>query len=534
MASANEGVELEKIERDESSKTPAGTKEHLFRKKKESEKMVRLKKKIGIMVLVAFFAIVLGGTAGFLWPSFFMDILKKELILSPTSTSFKMWQQTPVPMHLKIYMYNWTNYDQVAEYPRIKPNFVQMGPYVFREVDTKVNKKWNDNGTVTFQQRRVWHFLPELSNGALTDKVTNLNPVAATVAYTFRNSGSFKRTLIDKVLKRMEQIAITKTVNELLFTGYDDLLLKLAVEFKLTDLPYEKFAFFYARNGSDSYDGTFNMLTGSKNIYDLGMLKEWKFSDTSKYYSKSCGEIKGTNGDLWPPLNNNKTVSVFSPDVCTTLSLKAAGTGEWMGLTGSKFVSDEDMFDNGTNVEANKCRCEGVECQPSGTLNVSSCKYGAPAFVSLPHFYLADESYRQNITGMKPNKEDHEFLLILEPSSGIPMQVRASLQINFLVQQEKKLPYFKDLPGMYVPMLWFTQEVNLTAEYAKQVKLLILLPPLGSGITFGIAAIGVLLVIIAIFLFVRQKLEDGETELLVPKDNVNGNKDTVVINSTDE
>lgn len=98
-----------------------------------------------------------------------------------------------------------------------------------------------------------------------------------------------------------------------------------------------------------------------------------------------------------------------------TLSLKAAGTGEWLGLTGSKFVSDEDMFDNGTNVEANKCRCEGVECQPSGTLNVSLCKYGAPAFVSLPHFYLADESYRQNITGMKPNKEDHQFELILEP-----------------------------------------------------------------------------------------------------------------------
>lgn len=72
------------------------------------------------------------------------------------------------------------------------------------------------------------------------------------------------------------------------------------------------------------------------------------------------------------------------------------------------------MFDNGTNVEANKCRCEGVECQPSGTLNVSSCKYGAPAFVSLPHFYLADESYRQNITGMKLNKEDHQFSLILE------------------------------------------------------------------------------------------------------------------------
>lgn len=94
--------------------------------------------------------------------------------------------------------------------------------------------------------------------------------------------------------------------------------------------------------------------------------------------------------------------------------------------------------------------------------------------------------------------------------------------------------YFKDLPGMYVPMIWFTQEVNLTSEYAKQVKLLILLPPLGSGITFGIAAIGVLLVIIAVFLFVRQKLEDDQNVRLLPKENENRNKDTEVINGTEE
>lgn len=94
--------------------------------------------------------------------------------------------------------------------------------------------------------------------------------------------------------------------------------------------------------------------------------------------------------------------------------------------------------------------------------------------------------------------------------------------------------YFEDLPGMYVPMLWFTQEVNLTSDYAKQVKLLVLLPPLGSGITFGIAAMGVLLIVVAIFLFVRQKLEDDKNERLVPKENENRNKDTEVINSTDE
>jgi scavenger receptor class B protein 1 len=86
-----------------------------------------------------------------------------------------------------------------------------------------------------------------------------------------------------------------------------------------------------------------------------------------------------------------------------------------LGITGTRFISDEDTFDNGTKVKSMKCYCEGVDCQPSGALNISLCKFGAPAFISLPHFYLADESYLYNISGMNPNKKDHEFILVIQP-----------------------------------------------------------------------------------------------------------------------
>lgn len=49
----------------------------------------------------------------------------------------------------------------------------------FRETDYKIIKSWNDNGTLTMNQKKVWHFVPEKSEGKLTDIVTNLNPVAA-------------------------------------------------------------------------------------------------------------------------------------------------------------------------------------------------------------------------------------------------------------------------------------------------------------------------------------------------------------------
>lgn len=100
-----------------------------------------------------------------------------------------------------------------------------------------------------------------------------------------------------------------------------------------------------------------------------------------------------------------------------SLTLKSAGESELLGVTGNKYISDEEMFDNGDRVPSRKCYCKDVDCQPSGTLNVSNCKFGAPVFVSLPHFYLADESYTKNLTGMNPKKEDHEFRLVINTVS---------------------------------------------------------------------------------------------------------------------
>lgn len=101
----------------------------------------------------------------------------------------------------------------------------------------------------------------------------------------------------------------------------------------------------------------------------------------------------------------------------STLTLKKVGEADLLGLTGTKYISDADMLDNGTKVPSRKCYCKDVDCLPSGVLNVSKCKFGAPAFVSSPHFYLADETFRQNISGMNPKKENHEFTLIVQPVS---------------------------------------------------------------------------------------------------------------------
>ena len=40
---------------------------------------------------------------------------------------------------------------------------------------------------------------------------------------------------------------------------------------------------------------------------------------------------------------------------------------------------------------------------------------------------------------MNPNKSEHELYIVLEPNTGIPLDVRAGMQINLLIEPIKGL-----------------------------------------------------------------------------------------------
>lgn len=67
-------------------------------------------------------------------------------------------------------------------------------------------------------------------------------------------------------------------------------------------------------------------------------------------------------------------------------------------------------------------------------LNFLFDRFGAPAFVSYPHFYLADPYYRDSIEGMKPNVREHQAFIALESQTGIPVEVNIAAQVNLRVQ----------------------------------------------------------------------------------------------------
>lgn len=281
-------------------------------------------------------------------------------------------------------------------------------------------------------------------------------------AYNIRKSNILLKKLANLLITRFgAQLVITKTVKELLFDGYDDPLLDFLKKLNMSkfNIPFKKFGWFAERNESSTYDGHFEILTGEKDINRMGLMTQWNNGNTTKYYHADCSKVSGTSGELWPvDMNPTGNITVFVEDVCRPMTLSYATDYERFGVVGSKWIGDNKVFDNGQNYPPNSCYCTGYQSScPDllpGVQNISDCRFGAPVFVSFPHFYLADPSYVDAVDGVHPDGNLHEFFLALEPRTGIPLEVAARLQINILLQPISGIRYLELLWGRNTTVIY--------------------------------------------------------------------------------
>ena len=86
---------------------------------------------------------------------------------------------------------------------------------------------------------------------------------------------------------------------------------------------------------------------------------------------------------------------------------------------------------------------------------------GAPLALSYPHFYMvciykkintslqlistfprwyiigqADPWYLNNVEGLKPDKEKHEFYVDISPKFGFPLAIRPKFQLNAIIERD--------------------------------------------------------------------------------------------------
>jgi len=138
----------------------------------------------------------------------------------------------------------------------------------------------------------------------------------------------------------------------MLFTGYNDPMIDAAIALPIfgddVKVPFDKFGWFYTRNGSADLTGVFNVNTGTEKLSELGQMNSWNYKNHTGFFESYCGMTNGSAGEFQPPqLQPGGSVGLFTPDMCRTLRLDYEETVEIEGLQGYKFTGGLRSVDNG-------------------------------------------------------------------------------------------------------------------------------------------------------------------------------------------
>ncbi|CAH2012388.1 unnamed protein product [Acanthoscelides obtectus] len=171
-------------------------------------------------------------------------ILKGALQFSPTSKSYAAWKTNDPPLSMDIYIFNWTNPQEVMANSSVKPEFVEVGPYRFKEIKDKLNITWNENKTVSFMFKKTYYFDVERSVRQLNDSICTINAVPLTVSYKSKNFGFWSKKMISLGLSSISSVYVKKTAGEILFDGYEEPILSTLSNFPMLNVE-DKFGIFY-------------------------------------------------------------------------------------------------------------------------------------------------------------------------------------------------------------------------------------------------------------------------------------------------
>lgn len=151
-------------------------------------------------------------------------------------------------------------------------------------------------------------------------------------------------------------------------------------------------------------------------------------------------------------------------------------------------------------------------------MNISSCRFGAPVFISMPHFYAADQQYLNFTTGLSPSAEKHAFYMTLDPNTGIPVEVAARLQINIYVDAFPNIQLYQEAPKLFFPAIWFEQKVRIPNDVIADLKIATTMS------SFGYICSGIMVIAgIFLILFIRYyRFKRGKKSHNAREDEKNG------------
>ncbi|XP_063898703.1 scavenger receptor class B member 1 [Helicoverpa armigera] len=426
-----------------------------------------------LLLISTTFVLSMIGTIFFCFTNTINDAILSSMVIRNNSLAYKIWRRPDVQPLMKVYLFNYTNWEQVKDREEEKLKVEEVGPYVYSQQLERVNIEFNGD-KLSFQERNHFQFLADKSNGAHFDRVVvpNLPLLGVISKAVSMDINSIAQITLSSVMSYANhpEAFLTLPVHRFLW-GYDDTIIDTAKPFLSLggQLKFEKFGLLVTKNGTVSERFTIN--TGENDKDRMNIIEEFDGHDHLSFWgSTECNSIEASDGSIFPPsqLDRNRTLHVFYPNLCRRLPFQYEKTVEISdGIELYRYRMPLDVFDDPEHNPENQCYCEidTATCPPRGVINVTDCTMGAPALVSFPHFYLADPKLREDVIGLKPDPLKHDSFIDLHPTLGIALSGKSSIQINIQVRKSDMFSSVKYLDqGLILPVAWIEMGVEELPE----------------------------------------------------------------------
>nr|XP_020480783.1 scavenger receptor class B member 1 isoform X1 [Monopterus albus] len=463
-----------------------------------------------VFIVAGVLVLVFGTVLVFVGPLVIDDQVVKNTVIDPKNeVSYTMWKDVPVPFFMSVYFFHILNPKEILSGE--KPVVQQKGPYVYRKHIQKNNITFHPNNTVSYKEYRSYNFEPSMSVGNESDVITIPNMLVLGAAVMLENLPIPVRLIISIAFKSFKEGPfLTKTVGELMW-GYDSQLVEFLSKYLPGMLPASgKFGLFAEINNTDT--GLFTIFTGRDDIRKVHKVDSWNGLTNLKYWrTPQCNMINGTAGQLWPPfITKERTLPFYSPDACRSLEFVYQRSGTFKGIPLYRYVAPKTMFANGTEYAPNEGFCP---CRQSGLLNVSSCRYNSPVFISQPHFFNADPVLLDYVRGLHPSEEEHGLFIDIHPLSGVPLNVAIRLQLNLLMKRVEGITETGRISEVVMPMIWFEESGYIDGPVLNTFRTnLVVIPTVMEYLQYVFIALGLAMIVIAALVYHRVKKCEGGTK----------------------
>lgn len=176
----------------------------------------------------------------FWYTNTYRDYVMSHLKLRNGTQVFEWWKQAPFNFTYNIYVFNYTNVDDFEAGRASKLHVEELGPYTYSEMVTRVNVVMHENGTVSYQLRKIYHWI----GGRSEDDVIVVPNVPLMFATALVRDLNFAmRFSLSTILSTLnEKPFVNVTVGGYIW-GYDNPLFEMAKPFIMfqRDIPFEKF-----------------------------------------------------------------------------------------------------------------------------------------------------------------------------------------------------------------------------------------------------------------------------------------------------